>query len=697
MSRPALTPAASEAVRLHESILGWNLRQARRYLARGNLELALRWCTWAGQVLWWDPRCALMACPDMEAICLEVARRLPPRPLPAARVPGPRRWLHVLTQGYLTGGHTALVSRWIASEADADQHSVVSLEQEGPLPDGLFAAVRRTGGEVRLLDPKLPLVRRAEVLREQSAAGYDVVVLHTHPFDAAAVAALGQPGGPPVIVLNHADHVTWVGVSVADLVLSIRPLAAEWARLYRGARRNALLPIPLAPPGPAVTAAGRLQARQDLGITPDECVLLSIGNRTKFPPVSGVDYLSVAEAVLKEVPKVRLLVVGPADDPRWTPAQERFGGRLRVFPATPHLDPFYRAADVYLDPIPMGSLTSILESGQRAMPCVLGPRSSPYPLYPEDGALAVLPRPETVADAVRQVAILAADPAERLRLGRQFAEAVAAHHEGEGWRRHLALVKAALPTEHQVVPLVSAQPAPAEYAEFWVNATGHIDAPALLRMALSEPVHRHMGPRLDRRMARAALRATAAASHASLAAWQDAITALDLYENADTTLERDEGQGFTAEGALRLPVCPASVDFRLAFDLTGRASPRAFQWRPVVYRACRVKLTRVTFRDAAGRRQALDPASLVSNGVAADGGWVRFETCLPTFHIPAHGGAVRLILAGEWRIESRVNSTVHEHLVHEGTRQRLRSMEASRTWRMLGPVRKVAGLVRRAG
>ena len=55
---------------------------------------------------------------------------------------------------------------------------------------------------------------------------------------------------------------------------------------------------------------------------------------------------------------------------------------LQVYPARPDLRPFHEAADLYLDPMPLGSLTALLEVAALGIPCVLLPRLFDIPIIP---------------------------------------------------------------------------------------------------------------------------------------------------------------------------------------------------------------------------------------------------------------------------------------------------------------------------
>ncbi len=88
----------------------------------------------------------------------------------------------------------------------------------------------------------------AQRLRQVAAHG-DLVMIHTAPDDIVASLAFGRwPGRPPVVHVNHHDTVFWVGVGIADMVVSHRAVGSALAvdRRFIGPGRTGVLPSPQA-------------------------------------------------------------------------------------------------------------------------------------------------------------------------------------------------------------------------------------------------------------------------------------------------------------------------------------------------------------------------------------------------------------------------------------------------------------------
>lgn len=471
---------ASTRLPLNEAIFDWCVRNAQRSLARNALETALGWSRLAAKSAV-HHGFGRLGSPELENTLLAVASRLP-LPEPVAHAGSrPARWLHVMDQAHAIGGHTALVRRWMALDPRGDRHRVLLLSHRGSTDPRLVEAARATGGAVDTLSPDAPLMERAIRLRDEAWRHADRVVLHVHPSSVVPVAALGVPGGPPVMLLNHLSQKFWLGGSVADLVLNLRDSALEWSRAYRGITRNALLPIPISPRVGAraepVTHETRRAARHLLGLPSEAVVLLTIGNAYKYRPLPGLDFLDAAAAILRACPQAHVVAVGPREDARWMAVRESSGQRLRA--AGPQLDlgPFQEAADIYLEGFPVGSPTALLEVGLLGIPCVRAPRNVPPPFAADGIALSGVRQPTDVADYVRAAIALVRDAGDRRGLGSALARAIEAHHTQSRWPDYAEKAERALPARHRVYSIAGAAPLSAHLRDLSValSTLGHAE------------------------------------------------------------------------------------------------------------------------------------------------------------------------------------------------------------------------------
>src|SRR5258706_3728402 len=202
----------------------------------------------------WMRHAGIHASPRLERVLRSIAPAGPvwrPRP----RASGDReRVLHVLTQAYVTGGHTRWSDRIIRADRGRT-HSVVLVAQgKAPIPEWLRRSVVESGGMLDVLPPGGVLERAAALRRRAGEA--DIVLANIHPNDVASVLALGDARArPPVAALNHADHTFWLGASAWDLLVDFRASGRRLASRRRGltADRGAILPLPVDQPPATVS------------------------------------------------------------------------------------------------------------------------------------------------------------------------------------------------------------------------------------------------------------------------------------------------------------------------------------------------------------------------------------------------------------------------------------------------------------
>jgi glycosyltransferase involved in cell wall biosynthesis len=346
--------------------------------------------------------------------------------------------LHVITEAYAIGGHTRLASRWIGFDR-SHVHSVALTRKTSALPRDLVESVESSGGlifELPQAGHERDLLHTAGVLAGL-APQYSLLALHTHPNDVVpSIACSVMRGqGPPVLFVNHADHVFWLGASIADLYICFRRSGSLLANRRRGIAIERLreVPLPLLLPERSLDQRA---AKAGAGLSPDDVLLLTIASSYKYESAVGLDFLDLVCPVIDKMPQVRLLAIGPLPKGRWREVERQSGGRIRAL--GPIQDPIlYReAADVYLDPSAFGSITSLLESAALGTACLAftpdrRPDSVLYsdPPGTEDGLL----RGQTIDEYRGLLHRLINDPAYRSESGAMIAASVRETYAPDRW------------------------------------------------------------------------------------------------------------------------------------------------------------------------------------------------------------------------------------------------------------------------
>lgn len=419
--------------------------QAECAANQGDLERAYIYVQAAGFYAWRN-HTGLYVSERLERITNQIGLTLP-LPPPAEAIES-ERMIHVLTEASQVGGHTRLAWRWINNDS-ARKHDVIITTQRGHrIPAPLAAAVARSGGDVIVLsNESSKLSERARQLRAACSRG--VVVLHTHPHDALPSIAL-HDHMRPVMMVNHADHVFWLGASVVDILISLRESGNQLAVSRRGFSHAAcrIVPLPLDPPDP-ISPAERADARRAFGICPGQVVAATLASPYKFESSSSrTDWRSVHEGLLEELPQLLVLVGGPQNRGEWAECAIRTDGRLRALGQLEEPRALYAAADIYVDSTPMGSLTSMLDAALLGIPTIsLNALQHPHVMSSQDPALPTSEVMFSDVDEYRRVfRQLAAEPATRRKRGLEQALAMTNSHIGASWIETLHPVFDALNT-----------------------------------------------------------------------------------------------------------------------------------------------------------------------------------------------------------------------------------------------------------
>ncbi len=315
--------------------------------------------------------CGILYSHEIERELQKIADTLPV-PTPQAISPG--RFLHIFTRAYNSGGHTRVCERWIKASPQEQTHDVVLTSQGGrAVPDLLVQAAKTRAGQVLVLSPEFP-IEKAIALREM-AQKYEAVILHVHGYDVVPMLAFGYEGFTrPVVFYNHADHLFWLGASIADLVINYRSETVALDQMARLVERYYVLPLPIDEPQTKPADKKEILAlKKVLGFAEGDKIILSIASSYKFAPFAGLDYIEAAKSILAKAPDTAILVIGPdKDEKRWRDAWYKTGGRLNPIGVVPSvdLDKYIHMADLALESFPLGSPTALMEIARYGVPCI---------------------------------------------------------------------------------------------------------------------------------------------------------------------------------------------------------------------------------------------------------------------------------------------------------------------------------------
>lgn len=348
---------------------------------------------------------------------------------------GRRKILHVLTVAYKTGGHTRLLYNWIKNDNDSC-HSVLITEQgDEEAPAWLSEAVKENGGSIVVL-PAAGKLSKAYWLRSIVQSNADLVVLHHHPNDVLPLVAFATDSNPSVAVLNHADHVFWLGASITDLIIDFRANGKRLSEQRRFAKKSLVLPMPIMP-DTLLPSYG--DARRKLNISEDQIVLLSIGSACKYKPTKAHNFFRTVIKILNRNPQAHMYLVGVEWDDNVEYLQEAKHERFHFLGVLDQPLLYQVAADLFLNGFPYGAGMALLETcAMGACPVLaFSPESWLVNLAEDEAFDGVIDNPKTEEEYIAQVEFLIRNKEERNRIASQVAQRVVDCHRGRGWEKCL--------------------------------------------------------------------------------------------------------------------------------------------------------------------------------------------------------------------------------------------------------------------
>jgi hypothetical protein len=152
--------------------------------------------------------------------------------------------LHVISEGYKTGGHTKLLANWIKFDT-SKEYEIVSTRMNNTALQQIMCFYNLSNKTYHLEGNDFEKAASLRIL----SAEFDYIVLHTHMDDLIPILAFSQKTEktPPILLVNHADHSFWTGVSILDHLLQIRETNIPLDEIRREIpkERQYFLPIPI--------------------------------------------------------------------------------------------------------------------------------------------------------------------------------------------------------------------------------------------------------------------------------------------------------------------------------------------------------------------------------------------------------------------------------------------------------------------
>ena len=274
----------------------------------------------------------------------------------------PNSFLHVMTQGYLSGGHTRVVERWIEQSEEYQKQSVIfTVGQEYSLPR-LEKAINKKG-EIFVIDKNLKLKEKIDYLRK-IASEYEFIVLHVHMNDPLPLIAFScENFERPVLFYNHASHQFWLGKSIADVVLDIEENDIVTCK-YRGVANNAFLGVPTYAEVHNKSKEEVIALRKKLNLPVNKNIIMTAGSDAKYHPICGASYKDFF-AELNNGDNFFVVIGVNPDTSFWRGIKRLIGSHIIIKKpiqfGQAFLD-YMKAADLFLDSYPVCGGTVVIDA-----------------------------------------------------------------------------------------------------------------------------------------------------------------------------------------------------------------------------------------------------------------------------------------------------------------------------------------------
>ncbi len=287
-----------------------------------------------------------------------------------------------------------------------------------------------------------PMRRKIDLGRIRSVATlfrqFAPHIVHGAVFEGVAMASLsGRLARVPIIIGEETSHPTtrrWRGhlyyralTMLTDRMIAVSPVVADYlTRTIRvPSTKVRLIMNGVHEPAPA-SAEDIKRVRGQLSLSPENLVIGVVG-RLKgpegHPPDSNKrvsDAIDALAIIIREIPSIRLLVVGDGPDRRWLEqrAIQRGVGNAALFTGyQAQTRPFYEIMDVLAHPSSSEATPLVLIEAMFAQLPVVATNVGGIPYVVEDGRTAFLIPPANPQLLANRLLQLLRDPSLRARMG----------------------------------------------------------------------------------------------------------------------------------------------------------------------------------------------------------------------------------------------------------------------------------------
>jgi hypothetical protein len=303
----------------------------------------------------------------LEILLAKIQQKILPTAFHQKKINKTNKILHICSEVYTSGGHSKLLYNWIKNDS-LKKHTILSTRLSLEEMKDISNFYLTDNVDVEHVSVKSPSkIESVKLLNRQPLNHYDIIALHIHPDETITNIVLSQKDiTTPVCFINHADHVFWLGASIADIVLQIREssITIDEERRNIEKERQFFLPIP-------IETVLNIKEKENTNNETPFINLLSTGTAYKYNPNKHYNFLREAYKIVKENSDVIFNIVGINSDSDYAKQYQHERIVLHGIVSSQKLVEIEKETDIYIEGFPMPSFTALLQTALRKKPFVL--------------------------------------------------------------------------------------------------------------------------------------------------------------------------------------------------------------------------------------------------------------------------------------------------------------------------------------
>jgi hypothetical protein len=258
--------------------------------------------------------------------------------------------LHVATLVPEVGGHARVIQNWVTQDVKNEHHLIITKQQEKNL---ILNDIINHVNSFTNVPKNLKLDQKACFLTKLiNNIKPNIIIIHTHPYDALSAFVFSKYENIPVVFFNHADHVFSLGRSLCHFICSFRQIANVTLKKSGYNVLKTLLPLP------AVTRDFQQKKEK---FTKDK-YLISMASSYKFRMNKDIDFFKTWDKILKRNRDYRLLIIGVSENEINDLTDSILNPNISLLGRIPNPQSIIKNADYFIEPFPIGTGLGTVEA-----------------------------------------------------------------------------------------------------------------------------------------------------------------------------------------------------------------------------------------------------------------------------------------------------------------------------------------------